>query len=60
MYKIVKEQPVGCKRSFERAVMFCDRCGRRINWCVPNEHGQFCNSCLAVIEKLQEKEKERL
>lgn len=53
MFKCVEKKVLGCNRKIRRTVMICDRCGREINWCVYNAHGQFCEDCLKKIEKLK-------
>lgn len=57
MYKIITETPKGYKRPITHAVLFCDRCMTRINWCADHPKGHFCEKCLEVIKAVDAKYK---
>lgn len=52
MYKIITETPKGYKRQITHAVLFCDRCMRRINWCISHPKGDFCEDCLKKLQSI--------
>lgn len=51
MVQRIKEQPKGYLRPITHDVIFCDGCGRRINWCVPHPKGQFCDKCFQLVKQ---------
>ena len=57
MYKKITEKPKGYMRPITHSVLFCDRCMRRINWCVAHPKGDFCEDCLKIIKAIDERQK---
>ena len=49
-------KPVTAKNVWDRRPrvvnqMFCDKCGRKIEWCLPHPKGQFCEKCLKEVKQ---------
>ncbi len=45
---MVKQEKVvvrGYRRPVSRSVIYCDACGRQLNWCITAKEGQFCERC---------------
>ena len=50
MYKQVVEKVRGTTRTRKTFKMFCDSCGRQINWCVNHEHKHYCEKCFTQAQ----------
>ncbi len=54
MIKQVTERPRGYKRQITHSVMFCDGCGKRLQWCVSIGYNiHLCEKCLKVYKQKQ-------
>lgn len=51
MIKQITERTPGYWRKRTYNQMFCDKCGCKIEWCVPHPKGQFCDKCLKEVKQ---------
>ena len=51
MIKQITERTPGYWRKHTYNQMFCDKCGRKIEWCTYHPKGHFCEKCLKEVKQ---------
>ena len=51
MIKRITERTRGYLRKRTYNQMFCDKCGRKIEWCLPHPKGHYCEKCLNEVKQ---------